>query len=28
LLLIYYSGHGQRDEPGRLHLASLNTRID
>jgi WD40 repeat protein len=28
LLLIYYSGHGQCDEAGRLHLAALNTRLD
>jgi len=28
LLLIYYSGHGQCDEAGRLHLATLNTRMD
>ena len=28
LLLIYYSGHGQCDEAGRLHLAALNTKLD
>ena len=28
LLLIYYSGHGQCDEAGRLHLAALNTRLE
>ena len=28
LLLLYYSGHGQCDEAGRLHLAALNTRLD
>ena len=28
LLLIYYSGHGQCDEAGRLHLATLNTRLE
>jgi uncharacterized caspase-like protein len=28
LLLLYFSGHGLRDEDGRLHLAAADTRLD
>src|SRR5579864_6425421 len=28
LVLLYYSGHGQLDDAGRLHLATSDTQLD